>query len=186
MMSCKQRVCSASRQQGTFTIELLFVLIALWGIYLFAADLSNQLLTRAKLDRSSFALVNIIKERSRYFDGDVLAGQNVSVTRKELRDMVKVASRMLNTPVNNVAIKIESLTNNNNVAEFSSSKFRSLNCQTDSIIDHADLAPVDKGIVYPLYRVSLCEEESSWFQPFFNSGTSTTVKITSSSIMPGR
>tara|TARA_Y100000588_G_C14077468_1_gene848588 strand:- start:143 stop:703 length:561 start_codon:yes stop_codon:yes gene_type:complete len=186
MMSCKQRVCSASRQQGSFTIELLFVLIALWGVYLFAADLSNQLLTRAKLDRSSFALVNIIKERSRYFDGDVLAGQNVSVTRKELRDMVKVASRMLNTPVNNVAIKIESLTNNNNVAEFSSSKFRSLNCQTDSIIDHADLAPVDKGVVYPLYRVSLCEEENSWFKPFFNGGTSTTVKITSSSIMPGR
>ena len=175
-----------NRQQGSFTVELLFILVALWGVYLFGADLSHQLLARAKLDRSSFALVNVIKERTRYFEADVLAGQNLSVTNSELQDMTKVASRMLNTPVDNVAIKIESLTNNSNVAEFSSSKFRSLNCQTDSIIDHADLAPVDKGVVYPLYRVSLCEEENYWFKPFFNDGTSTTVKIASSSIMPGR
>lgn len=186
MMSCKQRACSTSRQQGSFTVELLFIFVALWGVYLFAADLSYQLLTRAKLDRSSFALVNVIKERTRYFEADVLAGQNLSVTNRELQDMTKVASRMLNTPVDNVAIKIESLTNKSSVAEFTSSKFRSLNCDTDSIVDHAELAPVDKGVVYPLYRVSLCEEESSWFKPFFNGGTSTSVKIASSSIMPGR
>lgn len=186
MMLPNQGVFSKSRQQGSYTIELVFILVALWGVYLFAADLSYQLLLRAKLDRSSFALVNVIKERTRYFDADVLAGQNLPVTNAELEDMVKVASRMLNTPVDNVAIKIESLTNKTNVAEFSTSKYRSLNCQTDSILDHADLAPVEKGVVYPLYRISLCEEESSWFKPFFNGGTSTTVKIGSSSIMPGR
>ena len=186
MMRRKQRVSYAIRQQGSFTVELLFILVALWGVYLFGADLSHQLLVRAKLDRSSFALVNVIKERTRYFDADVLAGQNLPVTDSELEDMAKVASRMLNTPVDNVAIKIESLTNKVNVAEFSTSKYRSLNCKTDSILEHADLAPIEKGVVYPLYRISLCEEQSSWFKPFFNSGTSTTVKIGSSSIMPGR
>ena len=186
MMLRKQRVLSKGRQQGSYTIELVFILVALWGVYLFGADLSYQLLARAKLDRSSFALVNVIKERTRYFEADVLAGQNLPVTNSELEDMAKVASRMLNTPVDNVAIKIESLTNKVNVAEFSTRKYRSLNCQTDSILDHADLAPVEKGVVYPLYRISLCEEQSSWFKPFFNSGTSTTVQIGSSSIMPGR
>ncbi|MCZ8488476.1 tight adherence pilus pseudopilin TadF [Vibrio lentus] len=88
---------------------------------------------------------------------------------------------MLNTPVDNVAIKIESLTNKVNVAEFSTSKYRKLNCQTDSTLEHADLAPVEKRrCVHPLYRISLCEEQSSWFKPFF-AGTSTTVKIGSSS-----
>ena len=178
MMLRKQRVLSKRRQQGSYTIELVFILVALWGVYLFGADLSYQLLARAKLDRSSFALVNVIKERTRYFEADVLAGQNLPVTNSELEDMAKVASRMLNTPVDNVAIKIESLTNKTNVAEFSTSKYRSF--------AHADLAPIEKGVVYPLYRISLCEEQSSWFKPFFNGGTSTTVKIGSSSIMPGR
>ncbi|MFH0273454.1 tight adherence pilus pseudopilin TadF [Vibrio jasicida] len=177
---------STKHQKGAFTIELVFVLVALWGVYLFAADLSYQLLVRAKLDRSSFALVNVIKERTRYFDADVLAGKNLSVTNTDLEDLTQVASRMLDTTPDNVAIKIESLTNKANVAAFTSSKFNKLGCETDSILAHADLAPVEKGIVYPLYRVSVCEEQSSWFKPFFNGGTGTTVKIGSSSIMSGR
>lgn len=182
----KQGVCSPKRQKGSFMVELVFILTALWGVYLFAADLSYQLLLRAKLDRSSFALVNVIKERSRYFEGHVLGGKNLAVTNADLEDLSKVASRMLGTPPNDVAIKIESLTNKVNVAVFTSSKYNRLNCKTDSILAHADLAPVEKGVVYPLYRVSLCEEQSSWFKPFFNGGTGTTVRVGSSSIMPGR
>ncbi|MEZ9564307.1 tight adherence pilus pseudopilin TadF [Vibrio artabrorum] len=179
-------ITGLKRQRGSFTIELVFVIIALGGIYLFAADLSYQLLVRAKLDRSSFALVNIIKERSRYFEGEVLAGKNLSVTNAELRDLTTVASRMLDTPPEDVAIKVESLINKRNVAEFSSHKFRSLQCNSDSILEHADLAPVEKGKVYPLYRVTLCEENRSWLKPFFDGGTKSMVKIASSSIMPGR
>ncbi|WP_172380902.1 tight adherence pilus pseudopilin TadF [Vibrio sp. Vb339] len=182
----KQRVFSKRYQQGSYTIELVFVFVALWGVYLFAADLSHQLLGRADLDRVSFALVNVIKERTRYFEGDVLAGKNLSVTNIELQDMTKVASRMLNTPVDNVALKIESLTNKTHVTEFATTNYKRLNCQTDSIITHADLAPIEKGVVYPLYRVSLCEEQSSWFEPFLNGGSDKTVKIGSSSVMPGR
>ncbi|MDF5295458.1 tight adherence pilus pseudopilin TadF, partial [Vibrio parahaemolyticus] len=51
-----------SRQKGSFAIELFFVLIAIVTIFYFMTDLSDKLMTRAKLDRSSFALVNILKE----------------------------------------------------------------------------------------------------------------------------
>lgn len=179
-------VRSKEDQSGSFTIELVFVLVALWGVYLFAVDLSYQLLVRAKLDRSSFSLVNVIKERTRYFEGDVLSGKNLALTNNDLEDFAEIASRMLDTPPSDVAIKIESLTNKVNVTEFASRKFNSLNCETDSILAYADLAPVEKTVVYPLYRVSLCEEQSSWFKPFFNGGSSTTISISSSSIMPGR
>ncbi|ABU74080.1 tight adherence pilus pseudopilin TadF [Vibrio campbellii] len=182
----KRSALAIKYQKGSFMIELVFVLTALWGVYLFGADLSHQLFVRAKLDRSSFALVNVIKERTRYFEADVLAGKNLSVTNTDLLDLAEVAGRMLDMPPEDVAIKIESLTNKANVAAFTSSKFNKLGCETDSILAHADLAPVEKGIVYPLYRVSVCEEQSSWFKPFFNGGTGTTVKIGSSSIMPGR
>ena len=173
-------------QKGSFTIELVFVLTALWGVYLFGADLSHQLFVRAKLDRSSFALVNVIKERTRYFEADVLAGKNLSVTHNDLLDLAAVAGRMLNIPPEDVAIRIESLTNKTNMTVFTSDKFKSLNCKTDSIRSYAELVPVENTVVFPLYRVSLCEEQTSWFKPFFNGGNSTTVAITSSSIMPGR
>ncbi|TOP05434.1 membrane associated secretion system protein, partial [Vibrio parahaemolyticus] len=76
-------------------MELVFVLVALWGVYLFSADLSYQLLVRAKLDRSSFSLVNVIKERTRYFEGDVLSGKNLALTNNDLEDFAEIASRML-------------------------------------------------------------------------------------------
>ncbi|MCG9787143.1 tight adherence pilus pseudopilin TadF [Vibrio barjaei] len=179
-------ICSKRRQRGAFAIELAFVMMALCAVYLFSTDLSHQLLVRAKLDRSSFALANVIKERTRYFDADVAAGKNLTVTSSDLVNLTQVASRMLNTAPGNVALKIESLTNKTTVVGFTSNKFNSLNCQTDSLQDHADLAPVEKGVIFPLYRVSICQQQHSWFEPFINGGTSTTVKIVSSSIMPGR
>ncbi|ARR47651.1 tight adherence pilus pseudopilin TadF [Vibrio campbellii] len=186
-MTLRKRTALAIKyQKGSFMIELVFVLTALWGVYLFGADLSHQLFVRAKLDRSSFALVNVIKERTRYFDADVLAGKNLSVTNADLKDLAEVAGRMLDMPPEDVAIRIESLTNKTNLAVFTSSKFKSLNCKTESIRSYAELAPVENAVVFPLYRVSLCEEQTSWFKPFFNGGKSTTVAITSSSIMPGR
>lgn len=176
---------SMMKQQGTFAIELAFVLVCLCAIYLFSTDLSYQLLLRAKLDRSSFALVNILKERSRYFDGDITKGHNISVSSAELSDFKIVASRMLAMPVDKVALRIESLDGQAIPVEYSTEEFKLLNCETDDIIDYAHLAPIDKETVYPLYRVTLCEQHDSWFSSFVI-GAKPSSTIVSSSIIPGR
>ncbi|WP_338164263.1 tight adherence pilus pseudopilin TadF [Vibrio sp. 10N] len=179
------RFTSLRSQKGAFAIELGFVLIGLCAIYLFATDLSHKLLVRAKLDRSSFALVNVIKERSRYFEADIAGRTNLQVSQQDLADLTAVASRMLDSSVENVALQIESYVIGESVVTHRSPKFSSLGCRTDSLSNYQALVPIEKGLSYPIYRVTLCEEHHSWFEAF-SSGEDADIRLTSSSIMPGR
>ncbi|WP_406707658.1 tight adherence pilus pseudopilin TadF [Vibrio methylphosphonaticus] len=180
MFKTKPRIA----QQGSFAIELAFVLVGLCMIFLFSTDLSHKLLVRAKLDRSSFALVNVLKERTRYFsddNGDVL---DFDVTTQDLTNMSIVASRMLNIDQSQVAIQIESLVNGVET-HLPSQRFGQLACSGGGIEDYTDLVPVEDGVSHPLYRVTLCEEHDSWFESFTNGGNPK-ITIASSSVMPGR
>ncbi|MGR5117597.1 tight adherence pilus pseudopilin TadF [Vibrio astriarenae] len=180
----KSKSSLSKRQRGSFAIELAFVLVALCSIFLFSTDLSHKLLVRAKLDRSSFALSNVIKERTRYFESDIAAQENLHITQSDLEGLINVASRMLNTESSDVAIQIESMTNASTITLVKSQKFDDFGCNIADFDDFSDLAPHDGGVIYPLYRVSLCEVHDSWFEAFF--GDSSSMAIVSSSIMPGR
>ncbi|CAH0529683.1 tight adherence pilus pseudopilin TadF [Vibrio hippocampi] len=173
------------KQRGSFAIELAFVLVGLCAIFLFATDLSYQLLLRANLDRSSYALVNVLKERTRYFDADITNQTGLELDSDDLLDMQTVAARMLNKQQDEVAIQIESLLSGSQVDTRMSDEYRTQNCSTNSIEDYQDLAPIDNGVYYPLYRVTLCAQHDSWFQSFFNSDTDT-IQIVSSSVIAGR
>lgn len=187
MMPKNKSTFILKRQRGIFAIELAFILFGLCVIYLYSTDLSQKLLVRGKLDRTSFSLVNILKERSRYFDGNITVGDNLNVTQQELQQLANIASRMLNTPSDEVAIKIESITEGATVSTYSSARFDALNCSAGSITDLnlQEMIPVSNGITYPLYRVSVCEQHDSWFDPFVKGGD-TRYTLVSSSVIPGR
>lgn len=172
-------------QNGSFSIELVFVLFALCSIFLFATDISHKILVRSKLNSTGYSLASIIKERTRYFKSDIINNINLSVTKLDLDNLVIVSSRMLKTDPENVALKIESLVNGAFMTTFSSGKYKSLGCESGSIKDLSHLAPIENGVIYPLYRISVCEENPSWFDQFIN-GSKSSLKIVSSSVIPGR
>ncbi|MDP5253168.1 tight adherence pilus pseudopilin TadF [Vibrio sp. HB161653] len=171
------------RQDGSFAIELAFVLFGLCAIFMFGTDLSKQLLIRASLDRTSFSLVNVLKERTRYYDGEVSSETNLIVTASNLSDMQTVGARLLDMSSDDVAIQIQSMVDGT-VTTLHSDQFDQYGCVTDDFSDYSDLVPEDDGTVYPLYRVSLCEQFDSWFLAFL--GDDDTNTILSSSIIVGR
>ncbi|MGF1724415.1 tight adherence pilus pseudopilin TadF [Photobacterium nomapromontoriensis] len=175
-------------QHGVFAVELAFVLFALCAIFLFASDLSHKLLIRAQLDRTSFALVNILKERTRYYS-DYIGGELVArheINENDNIDMKILAARMLNISQDDVAIKLESIINNIEQPSFISQEFEDLACQPSrSIYDQRHLIPVENTKSYPLYQVSICAKHDSWFLPFMR-GQNETVTIISSSVIAGR
>lgn len=186
-LCCSKSLAFKKRQQGSFSIELAFVMIALMGIFLFTAELSKKLLLRAKLDRSSYALVNILKERSRYYEADFNQGRNINVTSQNLEDMEKLASRMLDIDKKDVAIQVESLAKKRALpVTFSSDKFREFKCAAKPITELGDLIPVEDESPRPIYQVSLCMKQSSWESPFSTDKKSEIVTIASSSMIPGR
>ncbi|MCG9658685.1 membrane associated secretion system protein [Vibrio mediterranei] len=171
---------SRKHQRGTFIIELFFVVIVLIGIFLFMTDLSHKLLVRAQLDRASFALVNILKERARFYNDRLVLNDG------DRDDMHTLASRMLNTSEEDIAIRIEALHNTTTVDSYTSVQYGALGCQSTSIDQKPELVPTEDETVYSLYQVSLCEQRRSWFARFWGNNGSPTMTITSSSVVAGR
>ncbi|GAL03959.1 tight adherence pilus pseudopilin TadF [Photobacterium aphoticum] len=177
-----------SRQRGAFAVELAFVMVALCAIFLFTTDLSQKLLLRSQLDRTSFALVNILKERIRYYS-EVVDDERVArypLNQSDSRDMQILAARMLGVPQNKVAIQLDAMINMVPQASFTSPHFEQLHCQPlKPISQQKDLVPVEGGKIFPLYQVTLCAEPENWFLPFFGEKDGVTT-ITSTSVIPGR
>lgn len=173
-------------QTGSFTVELALVLMVLCLIYLFSTDLSHKLLMQSALDRTSFALVNILKERTRYYDGDVQDGVNLDVNQIQLEGMQKLASRLLGQEADSVMINIQSLTNGMSKGDVKSDALQTVNCTVPEIDSETfkNLVPVEDGVIYPLYSVTVCETYPSWFGVFTSS--SETLTLSSTSVMPGR
>lgn len=169
-----------SRQKGAFAIELFFVLIAIVTIFYFMTDLSDKLMTRAKLDRSSFALVNILKERTRYYD------ERVNLNAIDTSHMQILAARLLGTSPDSIAIKIEALHNKTVWEQFVSTEYENLGCNAVALNEKADLVPVENSVVFPLYQVTLCQKETSWFATLWGNSGGSTMTISSSSVVVGR
>lgn len=172
-----------SNQDGVFTIELAFVLLFLSVLLVFTGDIAFQLFNRVNLDRVSYSLVNVLKERTRFYD------DNLVVTQAEVDDLDTLAARLLgysqkpNTA--SYGMRVESIVN----GAFSTIDIQSkggVPCKSnDSLINRKHLAPqtsADKQ--FPLYQVTLCLNVDSWFNQFW--ADSTDHYVHSSSVMPGR
>ena len=161
-----------NKQKGSFVIELAFVLMFLCLLTLFTADIAMQLFTRAKLDRVSYSLVNVLKERTRFYEG------NNTLTQSNYNHIYSIAGKLL--PDTNYSVLINStapiMTITPNV--------KSVACSPVAI-DPA-LIPISSltGIKFPVYQVTVCASFNSWFGKFTH-GKNTFV-IQSTSVMPGR
>ncbi|WP_260811054.1 tight adherence pilus pseudopilin TadF [Vibrio splendidus] len=166
--------------KGSFTIELALVLIVLIALFYFMTDLSHKLIIRAQLDRASFSIVNVLKERTRFYD------ERFNLSQQDLVDMQSISSRLLNTNSSNVAIQIESLQGKTIRTVFASPQYGTLGCTTLGIDQKTLLVPEEDGVIFPLYQVSLCVESDSWFSRVWGDPLSSTMVVSSSSVMVGR
>ncbi|WP_394391321.1 tight adherence pilus pseudopilin TadF [Shewanella woodyi] len=172
-----------SKQHGAFTIELAFVLLFTSALLVFTGDIAFQLLNRVNLDRVNYSLVNVLKERTRFFD------ENLIVTSAEVDELDILAARLLgygqtseNAPY---GIRVEWIVNDRYSSIDKGIEGEAPCIPGDSLKGRGHLAPqtsADKR--FPLYQVTLCLNTDSWFNQFW--GDETQHYIHSSSVMPGR
>ncbi|NOH36016.1 tight adherence pilus pseudopilin TadF [Vibrio chagasii] len=73
-----------SKQKGAFTIELAMIGVLLSLLWVFSADVITKMSVKGKLDRLSYSMVNVLKERTQLYDSDL----KVTWTEaKEVRDI---------------------------------------------------------------------------------------------------
>ncbi|WP_169628182.1 tight adherence pilus pseudopilin TadF [Ferrimonas futtsuensis] len=167
-------------QGGAFAIEMAFVLAFLVTLFLFSADLSQQVLNRAKLDRVSYSLVNLVKERQRFYEG------RVTLSLEDFKQIRDIAARLLHKSQveeqDQFGITVQSLVEGSQTS-FSKSFAGETSCEPEnSIASLSALVPEnDEGKRFPLYQVTLCMTSSSWYDRVIGQHL-----ISATSVMPGR
>ena len=168
----KMKPKNLNKQKGSFVIELTFVLMFLCLLTLFTADIAMQLFTRAKLDRVSYSLVNVLKERTRFYEG------NNTLTQDDYDQLDIIAKKLLPDTNYNVLI------NSTVPTEAITPTVKPVKCSPITI--NPALIPISSltGVKFPVYQVTVCASFNSWFGKFTH-GKNTFV-IQSTSVMPGR
>lgn len=164
------------KQKGAFSVEAAFSFLVLAGLTLFLLDLSAQTIMKSQAERVSYSLVNIIKERSRFFEGRAnLHSVDVDTLHNILDDLLYLP---IESKQKGVGLVVESL-----VEGGTQVYKRGYKCQAQrSIGTLTSLVPVDKeGDSFPIYQVTVCIEMDGVF------GLMQGLRIiSSSSVMPGR
>ncbi|WP_026957746.1 tight adherence pilus pseudopilin TadF [Aliagarivorans taiwanensis] len=165
-----------SAQRGSFAIELAFVMSFISLLFLFVMDLSQQLLTRGQLDRLSYSLVSVLKERSRFFVDDGVV--RLSINNEDLLTLWRIAAPELDDASGMV---IESA-----IAADSSQRLTTgVACRSNEQLHQAEMFTLlvdEQGEPLPLYRVTICKQIPAWFDVT----TEATHQLQASSVMVGR
>lgn len=151
-----------NKQQGAFAIEMAFVMFFLAALLFFTGDLAYKLFNRVNLDRASYSLVNVVKERTRFYN------KQFELNQKDLNELQTIATRLLNGH-NQFGLRIESWIDGK-IQVFNHTVGSSPTClDFDSFNQskRSELVPVHlTGEPFPLYQVTLCYKIDNWFNKF--------------------
>ncbi|NQZ51362.1 MAG: hypothetical protein HRT95_14700 [Moritella sp.] len=167
-----------NNQRGVFAIEMSFVLFFIVALMVFTGDIAFKLFNRVALDRVSYSLVNIIKERTRFYN------KRFELNQRDIDDIQILASRLLsgNRPF---GLRVESL-HKGVFKTFIGDVNQAPVCRIDDSLKlKKELVPQNlAGKSFPLYQVTLCYQVDSWFEQFF--GNTEQSHLQSTSVIVGR
>ena len=81
-----------SNQKGVFAIEMAFVLLAMGFLLLFIFDLGFQVIQKSQLQRTSYALVSILKERKAFYSS--ASKSNWDINSDQATQLLKIAKKL--------------------------------------------------------------------------------------------
>ncbi|CNI01396.1 putative tight adherance operon protein [Yersinia intermedia] len=161
---------------GSAIIEfslVIFIIMLLIKLFISVTEYQS---TIGKLDRISYSLAGIIRERNRLYSDDEMLTQN------NVNDLASLANNMLLTSgisSNNFAITVETLhfnptesaaPGNKIINDTKSEEFSAGTCHPiRSLREMADLSPYsNRGRWVPLYQVTLCLPAPTGYQALFS------------------
>lgn len=175
-----------SKQRGIFSIEFAIVGVFFSLLLVFSGDVIIKLSVKGKLDRLSYSLVNVLKERTELY------GMDYQLTKKEVDSLNIIAKNSLSRTFgafdeNRYGMLVEELSFSEiDVPNPIISEQRGTEtCHVGESIDNLKKLTVlsVRGRTMPLYRVALCYETDNWFGRL---GEKSYTTVMSDSIVIGR
>lgn len=169
-----------TNQRGVFAIEMAFVLFFIAVLLVFTGDIAFKLFNRVALDRASYSLVNIMKERTRFYS------KRFELNQQDINDIEMLASRLL-TNERPFGLRVSTL-HNGVFQTFDGSLSNAPKCRSSDAFTAYHMSELEPqnlaGKLFPLYQVTLCYKVDSWFDKFF--GNETQSDLQSTSVIVGR
>jgi len=173
------------KQKGNFTVEFAIIGVVFSLLIVFSADVIMKLSLKGKLDRLSYSVVNMLKERTQF------NSENFAVTEDEASALNKIAQQSMHRTSANFdgqrwGMSIEALqfdrSDNPSVLSFSEGE-QGVNNRVP-IQDLGDLVVITSwGRRATIYRVTLIYKTENWFGSLIGKEFNT---VSSSSVMIGR
>ncbi|WP_322803382.1 tight adherence pilus pseudopilin TadF [Vibrio alfacsensis] len=173
-------------QRGTFSIEFAIVGMFFSLLLVFSGDVIIKLSVKGKLDRLSYSLVNVVKERTQLYEADY------ELSKREVDDIDTIARHSLmrtfgRFQADRYGLLVEEQSfeevdkPNDPVREHRGT----LDCDIGKPISQLqDLSVVsNRGRQMPIYRVSICYQTDNWIGDLL--GTQFT-RVESDSVVIGR
>ena len=181
---------STIKQHGNFTVEFAIIGVVLSLLFVFSGDVIIKLAHKGKLDRLSYSLVDIIKERTQLYN------ENYELTDENVNTVINIARSSLKRTLGSFDAQqfgyvVEAVTfdavqqptyrvfpTGNNVVS-------AIRCQTrQSLGEMTHLSKITTwGRRATLYRVTLCYETDNWIGDLL--GTEFT-RVQSDAVIIGR
>lgn len=186
-----------TKQQGVFSIEFAIIAVFFSLLLVFSGDVIIKLSVKGKLDRLSYSLVNIIKERKQLYKN------NTTITQSQTDAIYDIAKNSLkrtmsNFEENNLSILVEgqtytSVEKDDKTTDYQANILQAFSKGTpdckvtqslDKLAKSTKLAVVSvQDRKLPLYRVTLCYETNDWIGSKLKTSFTT---VSSSSVIVGR
>ncbi|CQH60722.1 tight adherence pilus pseudopilin TadF [Yersinia frederiksenii] len=174
---------------GTVIVEFVFVVFIITLLINLMISVAAYQSTVGKLDRISYSIAGIVRERGSLYADDIQLTQNQVAELKKLAEEMLLRSGLQK---NDIAMTVETLhfhatppeiksIDNNKTLSFSMGA-----CQpTQPLHKMIALSPyTNTGRWLPLYQVTLCLSASPWYTTLFSvgAGGSTAISIKSSAV----
>ncbi|HHL2499865.1 TPA: tight adherence pilus pseudopilin TadF [Yersinia enterocolitica] len=179
-----------SNTQGAVIVEFSFIIFIIVIFIKVLISISEYYSTIGKLDRISYSLAGVIRERTRLYYNDR------ELTQLQVDQLQRLANNMLanpGSPPDNLKIKIETVHFNSTQSSTAQDKIidnaKSLSfssggdCEPDQPLrELSELSSFSNaGRWIPLYQVTLCLPANAWYHQLF-SQEGNAISIKSSSI----
>ncbi|QFI38752.1 ATP-binding protein [Moritella marina ATCC 15381] len=173
------------KQGGNFTVEFAIVGVMFSLILVFSTDVIIKLSLKGKLDRLSYSVANILRERTQFqYENYVLANKEVEILNRIAKSSMRRTSH--NFDGKRWGLSIEALQFNAQ-NEMSVSSFRGGNQSITPYVAMNELANLavqtSWGRKATIYRVTMMYKTDNWFGELIGEEFN---RVSSSSVIIGR
>ncbi len=174
------------KQKGTFSIEFAIVGAFFAVLLMFSADIIIKLSVKGKLDRLSYSLVSLAKERTQLY-----SKEDYTLESSDITLLYTVGKNSLNRTIgdfnsNNFSMQVEEITNDSGYKTYTKNNGCTVSSTLQQLENNSDtkLSVVTSwGRNSAIYRVTLCYETDNLVAGLLDNGFTT---VQSSAMVIGR